>query len=60
MHRQLREGESDTLAIEGVVDGFIGVKIDIPIVGRIHPDTNHHIHAATIQSMESDKGLWRG
>ena len=60
MNSDLREGESDTGLVEGIVDSTIQVEIHIPIVGRSSPCTNHQIDRTVGQLNEGGIGLRNG
>ena len=49
MHRQLWEWETDALLVEGGIYTLVHIKINIPIVGAIHPTTNDDFYTAVCQ-----------
>ena len=56
MNSELREGEGDAFAVEGLVDGAVHVEEDIPVVGCRDMGTQDDIDAAGIQGTEGREG----
>lgn len=57
MHRKLWEREADALFVEYGVNLLVHIKIYVPVVATLYPDTDYYIHAAGIQGMKGDKRL---
>ena len=55
MHGKLREREVDAFFIKGFINSLVYIKINSPVICRIHPHTGYHIHTAGIQRMKGNK-----